>query len=350
MSQLPKNFEKMLLGGAAVAALAFAALGFMKIGAVEEDFSHSLAGSGKDDPSIPEAAATTKAINSLKSDRVIGAGDDDGRQVDLFVGVPLYADKNDPNTPVDPLKSPPIHPPIPNTWWIETGADPKFANSPQRDDDNDGFSNLEEYEAKTDPMDMKSIPALIEKLVYLKDESTQWYVSFGFDSEGKWAPSILGRMPDGKGFKSRVSAVEMLEVGDVFFEDGPMAGRFKYTGMTTKEVSSERTGLTQTKKIGLFEELKPNKAGRKYESEQSLPKGEIDANSYYDRTAVLELRAIGAEGTEFKVEEGIKFALPSDAEEKNYLLKSVTPEAIVVEYTDADGNTATKEISKGGTP
>ncbi|WP_193210457.1 Amuc_1099 family pilus-like system protein [Luteolibacter marinus] len=350
MSQLPKNFEKMLLGGACVAAVGLAALGFMKSGAVETDFDHSLAGSGKDDVGIPEAAATTKAINSLKSNRVIEPGDDDGRPVDIFVGIPLFADKNNPNKPVDLIDGKEVHEGIPNRWWIETGADITFANSPDRDDDGDGYTNREEYEGKTHPVDAKSYPPLINKLAYLKDESIQWYVQFGFESGGKWAPNILGVMPDGKAFKSRVSAVEMLEVGDTFFEDGPFAGRFKFTGMTEKEVTSERTQLTQTKRIGLYEDLKPNKAGTKYESEQSLPKAQLDASAYYDRTAVLELQAIGEEGTQFKVEEGTKFALPSGGDEKNYLLKTVTPESIVVEYTDADGKTQTKEISKGGTP
>ena len=350
MSQLPKNFEKMLLGAGALAAVGFAALGFMKTSAVETDFAHSLVGSGKDDPTIPEAAATTKAINSLKSNRTIDPGDDDGRPVDLFVGIPLFADKNNPNKPIDLIDGAVVHEGIPNRWWIETGANIVFANSPDRDDDSDGFSNREEYEAKTDPVDAKSIPALIDKLAYLKDESTQWYVQFGFESEGKWAPKIIGKTPDGKAFKNSVSAIEMIEPGSTFFEDGPFAGRFKFTGMTEKDVTSERTNMTQTKRIGLFEDLKPNKVGTKYESEQSLPRAQIDASSYYDRTAILELRAIGNEGNEFKVEEGTKFALPPDAPEKSYLMKSVTPEAITVEYTDAEGTTQTKEISKGGTP
>jgi hypothetical protein len=100
-------------------------------------------------------------------------------------------------------------------------------------------------------------------------------------------------------------------------------------------------------KFGQYEDLKPNKAGEKYESQYGLPDAQITASAYYDRTAVLDLQAIGYEGKEFKVEERTKFALPPDAPEKKYTLKKVTPDAIEVEYTDAAGATQTVEIKKG---
>jgi hypothetical protein len=302
---------------------------------------------------VPQADATSKAVSSLTGNRIIEKGEANDRPVDLFVGIPLFADKNNPNVPVDPLspKMKPVHPPIPNKWWIETGADITHADSPSRDDDGDGFTNLEEFEAKTHPVDKNSIPALVNKLAYLKDESTMWYVQFGLESSGKWAPRFVGVTPDKKTkLQNRVSAVEMLSPGDTFFKEGIFASRFKFTGMEEREVTSERTRLVQRVKFALYEELKPNKKGDKYESQAGLPDAELEAKAYHDRIAVLDLRAIGYSGKEFKVEERTKFALPPDAPEKNYLLKKVTPEGIEVEYTDTDGQTKTLEITKGGTP
>jgi len=350
MSKLPKNFEKALLGAAGVAALGFAALGFMKSNAVEEDFNRSVAGNGKDDPSIPEAVATAKAVSSLASDLVIQPAEDEGRPVDLFVGIPLFADKNNPNEPIDLIDGKEVHAGIPNRWWIENGADISFANSPDRDDDNDGFSNREEFEAKTHPVNPKSVPALVNKLAYLKDESTMWYVQFGLESGGKWAPKLVALTHDKKKLVNKVSAVEMISPGDTFFKDGAMAGRFKFKEIIEKDVTSEKTQLTQKVKFAIYSDLKPNKEGLEYESQYGLPEAELNAKAYHDRTAVLELRAIGYEGKEFKVEERTRFALPPDAKEKNYLLKKVTPEALEVEYTDASGAVKTLEISKGGTP
>jgi hypothetical protein len=350
MSKLPKNFEKALLGAAGVAALGFAALGFMKSSAVEEDFNRSVSGNGKDDPSIPEAVATAKAASSLASDLVIKPAEDEGRAVDLFVGIPLFADKNNPNEPIDLIDGKEVHPPIPNRWWIETGADITFANSPDRDDDNDGFTNREEFDFKTHPVNPKSVPPLVNKLAYLKDESTMWYVQFGLESGGKWAPRFVGLTPDKKKLQNRVTATEMMNPGDTFFKEGAMAGRFKFTGIVEKEVTSERTNLTQKVKFAQYEELKENKKGDKYESQYGLPDAQLEASAYHDRIAVLELRAIGYEGKEFKVEERTRFALPPDAKEKAYFLKKVTPEGVEVEYTDPSGETKTLEISTGGTP
>jgi len=351
MSQLPKNFEKILLGVGGVAAVAFAGLGFMKSSAVEADFNRTAPGSGKGDIAVPQAEQTAKAVSSLTSDRVIEKAEVNGRKVDVFVGVPLFADKNNPNVPVDPL-SPTmkeVHPGIPNPWWIETGADMTHADSPDRDDDGDGFTNRQEFEDKTHPVDAKDFPPLIKKLAYVKDESTMWYVQFGLESSGKWAPRFVGVTPDKKTkLQNRVSAVEMLSPGDVFFKEGEFANRFKFIGLDEREVKSERTGLVQKVKIANYEELKANKPGLKYESQAGLPDAELEAKAYYDRIAVLDLRALKYKGQEFKVEENTKFALPPDAAEKNYTLKKVTPQGIEVEYKDGKGETQTLEIPKAG--
>jgi hypothetical protein len=349
MSNLPKNYEKILLGVAGVAALGVAALGYMKSSAVSTDFAFSSTGKGGKDATIPAAVETAKAMASLKGDTVIKQDMQGDRPVDFFVGVALYANKNDLNNPVDLWKGQPLFPPIPNRWWIETGADPGYANSPDRDDDGDGFSNMEEFLAKTNPKDPNDVPALVNKLVYVQDKSTTWYVKYGFDSDGKWDPTFLGNTADKKPLKNRVSAESMLAPGDTFFTSGDFAGRFKFTGFTKREITSPRTKQTQEYSIAQYEDTKPNKKGTKYESQQSLADAEIAANAYYDRTAVVELKAIGNEGKNFEVEEGTKFALPPGAPEKAYLMKKVTPDSIEVEFTGKDGATQTLEFKKGGT-
>lgn len=346
MSKLPKNFEKILLGVGGVAAIAFIAFGFMKSSAVETDFAHTTKPSGKNDPSIPEAEATARAVASLTTDLNIGQQEDNGNKVDLFVGIPLFADKNNLNQPIDPNRGRQIHPDIPNKWWLDTGADPSYANSPQRDDDSDGFSNLDEFKGNTNPTDAKSFPSLVDKLAYVKDESIQWYVVFGYADAGKWSPKLEAAV-GGKLIQNRVSAENMLSPGDVFFADKDFKGRFKFIGISKKTVHSNQTNTDTEVDVAEYEELKPNKKGLKYESQQNLPKPEIPSKAYYDRTAVLDLQAVGASGKEFKVEEGTTFALPPGGEEKKYLLKSVSPAAIEVEYTDSAGQKQTKTIQKG---
>jgi hypothetical protein len=99
-----------------------------------------------------------------------------------------------------------------------------------------------------------------------------------------------------------------------------------------------------------IEDQRPNKKGMVYELPSPLSEERKSDYAQYDRTAVLSLEALGQEGREFKVEENTTFALPPDTPNKNYLVKKVTPETIIVEYPAADGSRKSIEISKGQVP
>ncbi len=57
-----------------------------------------------------------------------------------------------------------LFPGIPNNWLLDHGLDYLDTALPQRDPDSDGFTNAEEFAAKTNPRDPKSKPALWTKL------------------------------------------------------------------------------------------------------------------------------------------------------------------------------------------
>jgi hypothetical protein len=84
-----------------------------------------------------------------------------------------------------------------------------------------------------------------------------------------------------------------------------------------------------------------------YEIPGGFRKGNAAEFSKYDRTAILSIEALGMDGQEIKVEEFVSFALPPEAEEKNFKLIEVTPEAIIVEVTSADGEKTNFTINKG---
>lgn len=358
MSKAPKNIEKILLGVAVVAAGGFAYLGMSKSSAVEEDFSSNPSGKHGTETEIKEVMLVTEAISSRTSDRTLDVGtipsdklEGGQREVNLFTGVPLFANRNDPNNPVDLPTSEDVHPPIPNPWWIKYNVSPKFADSLQRDDDEDGFSNIEEFEADTDPGNSKSHPPLVAKLSYMKDESEPWRVEFGFESGGAWVPRLrTGDLPAEPGPKNRVAFDKGLNPGEMFFAEEPMMGRFKFIEIEERTEKNERIGINQTLRYAIFEDQKPNKLGLRYEVPNRLPNAQRGDYQQFDRTAVLDLQALGMSGQEFKVEERTKFALPPSAEEKTYLLKEVTPESIVVEWQDEEGKTQSVTILKGGLP
>lgn len=62
--------------------------------------------------------------------------------------------------------SEPLHPPIPNEWFLKNQLEDRILDGDvlEQDPDKDGFSNLDEFVAKTDPQDAASHPSYLTKL------------------------------------------------------------------------------------------------------------------------------------------------------------------------------------------
>jgi len=284
-----------------------------------------------------------KASAGLAAPRIWDQADVSGRPVDLFTGVPLFITKTPGAPPVDPWGGEPIHKPIPNQWWLQYKLDPGFGDSPQRDPDGDGFSNLEEFEAKTDPTKASDFPSIIAKLGFVRDESVWFFVRPGFDAGGAFSFTY----EDGQKRTNRTRAGTEVASGGLFFAEGVMKERFKFLGSEERAVKNERLNFEEKIRFVRIEDQQPNKKGRIYDVKQNFNlERERAANLQYDRTAVLVLDALGNQGKEFKIEENTTFSLPPDGAKKDYLLKSVTPEKIEVEFTGPDGTKKTVEILK----
>jgi hypothetical protein len=346
MSWFAKNYEKVALGGSVAVALGLAYAGWSKFSGVENDFSAGLKGRGNNNTAVRDADLIPNALASLKLDRSWVQATDGDRPVDLFTGIPLFVSSAAPERPIDLKKDSPVHDPIPNTWWLEHRIDPGFADSPNRDPDDDGFSNLEEYQAKTDPNSAKSFPALIAKLLYVKDESLTWVLLPKYGSDG----SFPFNYEDSKGGKNKASAAEMIAPGGLFFTSGVMANRFKLLGAEERKEFNKKINVERDVTIVKIEDQRPNKKGVVYEFPAPLSDERKIEHLKYDRTAILSLEALGMDGKEFKVEENTSFALPPGSSKKEYRVTAVTPDSVTVEYPDASGEMKTVEISKGNMP
>jgi hypothetical protein len=286
------------------------------------------------------------AIQSIGLDRTWTASSLDKVTADLFTGTALFIKSSEPDKALNLRKDPPVHTPIPNTWWIQNRIHPGFADSPLRDPDGDGFSNREEFDAGTDPNVFKSHPPLIAKLRYVKDISLGWVL--------RPRPGSQGRFPfayeDTNGKTNVVRASQMIGVDELFFENEPMKGRFKLLGSEVRTELNTRINIQTEVTIVRIEDQRPNKKGTVYELPSPLAEDRKRDFIQYDRTAVLSLEAIGLAGQEFNVEENTPFSLPANGSSKDYLLKTVKPEAITVEYTDTNGKRQTVEIRRGALP
>lgn len=347
MSWFSKNYEKAALGGAVAVALGLAYMGWSKFGSVDQDFTTGLSGKGNNNTAVRNADLIPQGMASLQRKRIWEQGLDGDRPVDLFTGIPLFVSSTAPEKPVDLPTAEPVHPPIPNNWWIVNRLDPGFADSPSRDPDQDGFTNLEEFKAKTDPNDFKKTPPLIAKLMYVRDESLTWALRPGYgDGAGKFPFTFK----DTKGQSNKTGAADMISPGEMFFTKAPMANRFKLLGSEVRKEVTKSTKQEKDVTIVRIEDQRPNKKGTIYEIPSPLSEDRMNEYLNYDRTAILSLEAVGQGGKEFKVEENTTFSLPFDSGKKDYLAKKVTPESVVIEYTTPTGETKSITINKGSLP
>ena len=80
-----------------------------------------------------------------------------------------------------------LHPPIPNAWFVENDLDLSNNNILKLDPDGDGFSNLEEFKAKTNPKDKTSTPPSFTKLQLVAFKPVPFRIIFKGDggTDGK---------------------------------------------------------------------------------------------------------------------------------------------------------------------
>ena len=347
MSWFSTNYEKAALGGAVAVALGLAYLGWSKFGGVEAEFGAVLNGQGNNNAAVKDADLIPKAKTSLTLDRAWVQALSGDRPVDLFTGIPLFVSSTEPEKPIDLITGDPIHSPIPNLWWIQNRLDPGFADSPNRDPDQDGFSNLEEFTAKTDPNDVKSVPSLIAKLLYVRDDSLGWVIrpTFG-DGSGGFPFNFL----DTKGATNKTPPGEIVTPNGLFFLKGTMSNRFKLLGSEVRKELNPKIKIEMETTYVQIEDQRPNKKGMVYEYPAPMSPDRMNEHLKYDRSAVFSLEALGVNGKEFKVEENTAFAIPPGGVKKDYLLKTVTPDSVAVEYTTPSGEKKIVEFKKGNMP
>jgi len=87
---------------------------------------------------------------------------------------------------IDPLAegSDQLHPPITNDWLLVNGLDYTDIHIKEKDADGDGFSNLEEFEKKTNPIDPKNAPPSLNKLKLVSYNPIPFRLEFKGDASG----------------------------------------------------------------------------------------------------------------------------------------------------------------------
>jgi hypothetical protein len=98
----------------------------------------------------------------------------------LFVSRPYVLRDEKLYDPID--GGVPLHPPITNAWLQKYNLDYGNPNIKDEDPDKDGFTNLEEFLAGTDPTNANSVPPYYTKLRLTKFDPVPFRLKFGGDS------------------------------------------------------------------------------------------------------------------------------------------------------------------------
>jgi len=317
MSWLKENYEKAALGGAVAILVGVVATSFLG-----EDGGPSAKAHPVDidnNPGEELLAEMASVLEGRENPAEIRPKLINGREVDLFVGQALYMVDGSVD-PVDIYEGSAVHKGITNKWWRENGIDPSFANAPERDEDKDGFTNREEFDAETNPTDKTSYPSPLVKLtgggVDVFKMQMRWS---SFD-----AHSITIYYQDTKPTRT---FSERVEHGAAFFVKGGMDpnNRFKLSdGSTKKEGPNGRQQDAYE-----VEDTTPRYKGTPKQNFTLFRRGSKNGgfNEIQDRSVTLKLHALGQEGSSFVVKELERFSLPYDEKAKNrpYQVTKIEP-------------------------
>jgi len=207
-----KQWDKFLLLAVAVVVIGLSALFAMKALAFGALFGIERGAKSDELPVTLEDRATGATAFVEKAQTWATPSKGEGtklKQVPLFVSVPIVEaggkliDMSDPEAPQ--LRSP-----VTNTWLTSNNLD--FLNSSvlSQDPDGDGFTNLEEWEAKTGPVDPKSHPPYAGKLIFASRQQEVYMLRFSAKPDAERFQIM--RIPTAK-WPQRDS--EMMKVGEI---------------------------------------------------------------------------------------------------------------------------------------
>lgn len=272
-------------------------------------------------------------LSSMKGDYMITPVKVGTQAYDVF-GAPVLWIKPNTTAPIDIMAGAPIHGDVPNAWFIENGlADVlRFSDALTRDSDGDGFSNEEEYIAKTHPSDPENFPLLVDKLAS-QLHATGFRVIFSSDL----GPEFGFKATDPQG--NPRWAENAVKIGTSFGK-GAEAGRLTLKSVDEREVDMH--GAKEKVKFAILEDSKSAPVGEIYE----VQVGSKNSALIVDVSATLTVNAGPQAGESIKVKKGTEFALPGQPKEK-YIVESIdrSKKSIVIKSAK-EGSSQTWTLSE----
>ncbi len=284
--------------------------------------------------SIEGTIVADNLLQKLGADHKIARPNIGKQFFDVFAG-PVLFNKKGEKTAIDIYTTAPIHKDIPNIWFIENGLDAAFrmSNAADVDSDNDGFSNYEEYLAKTNPNDASEFPNLIDKLEGISIKGKGYDLTFSSEQITPEDPiefraDLLNARPTDKAIWKQT-----VKIGETFGQKPLDADRFKLTAIHKKNIKGTDVS------VATVEDLKPEKQGKTYE----ITYGKRTPQRIIDLSAEIEVTG-GPEKGSFTVVEGANFTIPGDPNKTAYFAEKIDAKAKTLTFKAAEG-TETRTIT-----
>lgn len=308
MEAIKTKYDRILLGLCALTAIVIGALLLLNIFTFKDQFS-APPKSGKElaDLGTDKSAEAVQALEALSKEvireplRLTG-----GRVAELFVSSPVVKTADGQEIPLLDETAPQLRPPIANSWLYDNDLDLTRNDIAEVDTDGDGYSNLEEFEGKSNPGNRTDLPPFYTKLAYKECVKEPLSLRFAIYNNGEIQLSRTEPKPSKSAF---------LKAGEVF----TVEPRFKIIKVEMRE--SKDGGITDQKPVLIIEDSKAKDA----------PPMEIKLGQTVERPKLSARIVDDLSKKEFVLAEGDEFELPKMIGTK-ILIKKVTEDSVIISF------------------
>ncbi len=229
-------------------------------------------------PSLSEVDA--KKPNFLSSERRIFCRAEEGGDPKKACGRPIPAEATE--CPFCHTKQPELvkievdtdRDGMPNEWELQYGFNPNDGKDAAADVDGDGFTNLEEYEAKTDPKDPKSHPDYLD-FVYIQGTIKQTFLPFYFKQANPMPGNTFRLTFQRLDVKSKYDSTLTAKVGEAIkSQDGKFDSGYVAKNYSVKEMevpAYKGSKMMKKAKVG-FVDVERAKDGKKLTLREGVAK------------------------------------------------------------------------------
>ena len=267
-------------------------------------------------PSLSEVDA--KKPNFLSSERRIFCRAEEGGDPKKACGRPIPAEATE--CPFCHTKQPELvkievdtdRDGMPNEWELQYGFNPNDAKDAALDADSDGFTNLEEYEAKTDPRDPKSHPDYLD-FVSVRGALKQTFLPFYFKQANPMPGNTFRLTFQRLDVKSKYDSTLTAKVGEpVKSQDGKYDSGYVAKNYSIKEMevpAYKGSKMMKKAKVG-FVDVERAKDGKKLTLREGVAKIPVETqlDITYDREGGKTFTVFT--GAEFEIH-GVKYKVKS---------------------------------------